>query len=56
MNGTYFQILLPTAHEEAILRVQDMSGHVVDMSNGRYTESDSAGDSTGTVQMLIGVY
>jgi len=27
-----------------------------DTSGGRYTQSDSTGGSTGTVQMLIGVY
>jgi len=41
--------------EGAILRVKGPRT-CPDMSGGGYTQSDSAGGSTGTVEMLTGVY
>jgi len=43
--------------KETILRVKrGRPGTFLDMSGGQYTQSDSAGGSTGMVLMPIGVY
>jgi len=47
---------IPT-HDGAILRAKRRRLRTCpDMSDGRYTQSDSAGGSTGKVRMRIGVY
>jgi len=50
---THFDPLTPSHGQKfEFLIIRPMPGHV----RGRYTQSDSAGDSTGTVRMPIMVY
>jgi len=49
-------VQLPTREWGSFKGKRARSRSCQDMSGGRYTQSDSAGGSTGTVRMLIGVY